>query len=116
MDIQPVSGLTPNVAAPGGATPDASITKLAQPHGVSRESLIEFVQSKIQQARQDGGQPPLDQAALDQLVDHALDRNSGQSAGRDQSGTDEPASASYTSAAQPTASTGGKSGTISMLA
>lgn len=111
-----MSGLAPNVAAAGAAAPDASITKLAQQHGVSRDSLVEYVRSKIQQARQVSGQPPLDQATLDQIIDHALDRDRSQSGGADQSGTDVPASVRYTATAQRSADGVGASGTISILA
>ena len=111
-----MSGLTANVALAGGATQGASITELAQQHGVSRDSLVQFVQTKIQQTREDNGQPPLDQSTLDQLVDHALDHNRGQGAGADEAGAGEPASAGYTANAQRAASRGGASGTISVLA
>jgi transposase-like protein len=116
VDIQPVSGLAANVVAAGGATPGASITELAEQHGVSRESLMQFVQSKIQQTRQANGQPPLDQSTLDELVDHALDHNRRRGAGADGSTADEPASAAYTAAAQCTADGAGVPGSISILA
>jgi hypothetical protein len=116
VDIQPVSGTAANVAAAGGATPGASITELAQQHGVSRESLVQLVQTKIQQSREANGQPPLDQSTLDQLVDHAMDHNRGQSAGADGSATEEPASGSYTAAAQRTPGRTGAPGSISILA
>jgi len=32
VDIQPISGLTPNAAASGGATPGSSIPQLAEQH------------------------------------------------------------------------------------
>ncbi len=115
MNVQPVSGLAANIAPAGGAMPGASITELAQQHGVSRESLVQFVQTKIQQTREANGQPPLDQSTLDQLVDHALDHNRGQRAGTDGSATDEPASAGYTATAQR-AGRAGASGGISILA
>jgi transposase-like protein len=116
VEIQPVSGLAANVATAGGAMPGASISELAQQHGVSRESLVQFVQTKIQQTREANGQPPLDQSTLDQLVDHTLDHNRGQRAGADGSATDEPASAGYTATAQRTAGRAGASGSISILA
>jgi hypothetical protein len=115
VDIQPVSGPAANVAA-GGATPAASITELAQQHGVSRESLVQLVQTKIQQSREANGQPPLDQSTLDQLVDHAMDHNRGQRAGTDGSATEEPASGSYTATAQRSAGRAGAPGSISILA
>ena len=116
VDIQPVSGTAANVAAAGGGTPGASITELAQQHGVSRESLVQLVQTKIQQSREANGEPPLDQSTLDQLVDHAMDHNRGQSAGTDGSATEEPASGSYTATAQRTAGRAGAPGSISILA
>jgi transposase-like protein len=116
VDIQPVSGLAANLAAAGGATPGASITELAKQHGVSRESLIQFVQSKIQQTREANGEAPLDQSTLDQLVDHALDRNGGRGAGADATASDEPASAGYTATAQRTSGRAAASGSISILA
>ena len=111
-----MSGLTPNIAAGGGAAPGAQITELAQQHGVSRESLVQYVQTKIQETREANGQPPLDQSTLDQLVDHALDQNRGHGAGTDDSATDEPAGDGYTASAQRTAVRGGGSGSISVLA
>jgi hypothetical protein len=115
VDIQPVSGLAAN-AAPGGATPGASITELAQQHGVSRESLAQFVQSKIQQTRAANGQPPLDQSTLDELVDHALDHNRGKSAGTADPASEAPGPAGYTATAQRTIGRPGASSSISILA
>ncbi len=114
-----MSGLAANaaiVAAAGGVTPGASITELAQQHGVSRESLMQFVQSKIQQSREANGQPPLDQSTLDELVDHAMDQNRQRGAGADGSASDEPASAAYTAAAKRTAARAGVPGSISIFA
>ncbi len=116
MDIQSVGGYTPQLIAAGSATPGASITDLAQQHGVSRESLVEFVQSKIQQSRQANGQSPLDQTTLDQLIDHALDQDRQQGAGADESQADGPASAGYTASAQRTADRPRVTGSISILA
>jgi hypothetical protein len=116
VQIQPVSGPTANVATAGGATPGGSISELAQQHGVSREALVQFVETKIQQGRETSGQPPLDQSTLDQLVDHALDHNRGQGAGGDEPVAEDPASAGYTASAQRAASRGGALGTISILA
>jgi len=42
---------------------------------VSRSSLVSSVQMHIQATRQANGQVPLDQAALDRMVNRALDRN-----------------------------------------
>ena len=111
-----MGGYTPQLIAAGGATPGASITDLAQQHGVSRESLVEFVQSKIQQSRQANGQSPLDQTTLDQLIDHALEQDRQQGAGPDESQADEPASPGYTASAQRTADSPRATGSISILA
>jgi len=112
-----MSGLTPNAAASGGATPGASITELAQQHGVSRESLVEFVQAKIQQARQESGQPPLDQGTLEAMIGHTLDRG-GQTAGDADGSADAetPTAGGYTSGAQRAAGGAGTAGRISILA
>jgi hypothetical protein len=112
-----MSGLTPNAAASGGATPRASITDLAQQHGVSRESLVEFVQAKIQQARQESGQPPLDQGTLDQMIGHTLDHG-GQTAWNvdGSADADPPPAGGYTSNAQQPASRARAAGRISILA
>ena len=65
-------------------TPDAlrsalsqgqSITDLAQQKGVSRDSLVQSVESQIQQNRQANGQDPLDQTTLDRMVNRAFDRH-----------------------------------------
>jgi hypothetical protein len=119
VDIQPVSGLAASaaiVAAPGSATSGASIAELAQQHGVSRESLAQFVQSKIQQTRAANGQPPLDQSTLEELVDHALDHNRGKSAGTAEPAAQAPGSPGYTATAQRTVGRAGSSGSISILA
>ena len=55
----------------------SSITGLAQQQGVSRDSVVQSVQSQIQQKRQAGGLPPVDQTTLDRLVNRALDRSRG---------------------------------------
>jgi len=112
-----MSGLTPNAAASGGATPGASITELAQQHGVSRESLVEFVQAKIQQARQDNGQAPLDQSTLEEMIGHTLDQD-GQTAGNadDPTGARSPGVGGYTSSAQRATGGARAAGRISILA
>ena len=112
-----MSGLTPNAAASGGAAPGASITELAQQHGVTRDSLVEFVQAKIQQARQASGQPPLDQATLDQMVGHAVD-NGGHSPSNADGSTDPetPPAGGYTSSAQPASGGARTTSGISILA
>jgi transposase-like protein len=96
VDIQPASGYAPHVAAPGD-----SITELAQQHGVSRESLLEFVRSKIQQARDDNGEPPLDHETLDRALTQTLDDARG---------------AGYTSNARTVPQRAGVSGSISVFA
>jgi transposase-like protein len=69
VDIQPATRYAPHVAS----TPGDSIGELAQQHGVSRESLLEFVRSKVDHARQDSGEPPLDHETLDQALTQTLD-------------------------------------------
>ena len=102
MDIQPASGYAPNVPAPG-----ESITELAQQHGVSRESLLEFVRAKIQQSREDNGEPRLDDATLDWVLSQSPDEGAVGDAG-------EPAG--YTSNARSAPKRSGVSGTISVFA
>lgn len=118
MDIQPASGYAPHVAAPGGSTPGESITDLAQQHGVSRESLLEFVRSKIQQTRQDNGEPPLDQATLDHVLSQSL--GDGQPADGEGDGDGATAEAGgpagYTSSARSVPERTGVSGSISVFA
>jgi hypothetical protein len=114
VEIQPTSGLAPQIAAAGGGAPSASITDLAQQHGVSRESLVQYVQTKIQQTREANGQPPLEQSTLDQLVDHALDPEHGQ--GGDASSAEEPAAGGYTATAQRASERPLATGSISILA
>ncbi len=117
MDIQSLSGYTPPVTTGTGSGQGESITDLAQQHGVPRKSLVEIVQAKIQQARESGGQPPLDQTTLDQITDHALERGRGQHDGTADAGVADPASAAgYTASAQRVAGRTGVSGTISILA
>lgn len=111
-----MSGHTPQLVAAGGAAPGPSITELAQQHSVSRESLVELVQSKIQQTRQAQGQPPLDQTTLDQIIHRALDQNRQQGAGTDESQAEGPSSARYTAGAQRTADRQLAAGSISILA
>lgn len=53
----------------------ASITSLASQQGVSREALMQSVQTAVQASRQQSGQPPLDQAVLDRMVSRAFDRS-----------------------------------------
>lgn len=113
-----MSGLIPNAGA--GATPGTSITQLAQQHGVSRDSLVEFVQAKIQQARQASGQPPLDQATLDRMIGHSLDQGGHAAENADGAGSEGaaggPPAGGYTSSAQPASRVETAEGRISILA
>ncbi len=112
-----MSGYTPPVTAATGSGQGESITDVAQQHGVSRASLVEIVQAKIQQARESSGQPPLDQTTLDQITDHAFERGGGQHDGTADAVGAEPASAGgYTASAQRVAGRTGVSGTISIFA
>jgi hypothetical protein len=112
-----MSGLTPNAATSGGATSSASISDLAQQHGVSRESLVEFVQAKVQQARQESGQPPLDQATLEEMIGHTLDQGGQTASDADGSaGAETSPAGGYTSNAQPAVGETHTAGRISILA
>lgn len=51
-----------------------SITSLASQQGVSRWELMQSVQAAVQATRQESGQPPLDEAVLDRMVNRAFDR------------------------------------------
>ena len=93
MDIQPASGYAPHIAS----TPSDSITQ----HGVSRESLLEFMRSKIDQSREDTGEPPVDHETLDRALTQTLDDARG---------------AGYTSNARSVPQRAGVPGTISILA
>ena len=94
-----------------------SIANLAEQQGVPRESIASFISAQIQRARQYSGQSPLDGAALERMVDRALDRGRRASTdGGDAAGPEAVALATYASnarAAAPAAPTGG---TISLLA
>jgi hypothetical protein len=63
--MQPISGYA--------STAGDSITALAEQHGVSRESLLEFVRAKVQQTQQDGEQTRLDRATLERAISQTLD-------------------------------------------
>ena len=117
MDIQSVSGYAPHLASPGGSTPGDSITELAQQHGVTRESLLEFVRSKIQDTRTANGERPLDPATLDRAIGHALDNGREQPAhgAADQAGA-EPVPAGYTSMARSVPARPALAGSISVFA
>ena len=51
-----------------------SIASLAEQQGVPRDSVGTLIGTQIQRARLYTGQPPLDQDALDRMVERALDR------------------------------------------
>ena len=53
----------------------SSITDLAQQQGVSRSSLVQSVEAKIQQSGQANGQSPVDQTVLDRLLNRAFDHH-----------------------------------------
>jgi len=110
--IQSVSGYSPPVTS----QPGDSITELARQHGVSRESLLELVQTKIQQAREANGQPPLDQATLDQVLDHKLDGGGSQTDDEGEAASDPVGAPAYTANAQLTADRPRVTGSISILA
>jgi transposase-like protein len=120
VDIQPVSGYAPHIAAPGapGApTHEDSITDLAQQHGVTRESLLEFVRSKIQQTRAANGESPVDRATLDRAIGHALDHGGQQPAdGAAAAVREEPVPAGYTSTARSVQARPAVASSISVLA
>ena len=92
-----MSGYAPHVAS----TPSDPISELAQQHGVSRESLLEFVRSKIDQNREDNGEPPVDHETLDRALTQTLDDARG---------------AGYTSNARSVPQRAAVPGTISILA
>jgi hypothetical protein len=112
-----MNGLSPNAGASGGAGSGASISHLAQQHGVSRESLVEFVHAKVQQARQESGQPPLDQATLEEMIGHTLDQGGQAVSDADGSaGAETSRAGGYTSNAQPAVGGTNPAGRISILA
>ena len=95
-----------------------SIAELAEQQGVPRESAASFLSAQMQRARQFSGQPPLDDAALDRLVQRALDRGrrSGADADGEPAGPESVALATYASNARSAVATAPASGTISLLA
>jgi hypothetical protein len=97
VEIQPAGGYAPHIAS----TPNDSITELAQQHGVSRESLLEFVRSKIDQNRADTGEPPVDHETLEGALTQTLDDARG---------------AGYTSNARSVPERPAVTGTISVFA
>jgi hypothetical protein len=100
VDIQSVSGYAPQVAAPAGPTPGDPIAELAQQHGVTRESLLEFVRSKIQETRTANGEAPLDSATLDRAIGHALDQGGQPADGAASRADADPLPTGYTSTAR----------------
>ena len=63
--MQPVTGYA--------STAGDSITALAEQHGVSRESLLEFVRSKVQESQEGGDQEAPDRATLERAMSQTLD-------------------------------------------
>jgi hypothetical protein len=85
-----------------------SLTDIAQHHDVPPESLAALVRARVQQARVANGEPPVDQATLDRVLDASLDHAS---VGDSASEAEEPPSPAYTSRAtvaplRPTGSAG----------
>jgi hypothetical protein len=95
-----------------------SIAALAEQQGVPRESVASFISTQIQRARQYSGQPPLDQPALERMVERALERGRRASAASEGDGTSREwvALATYASNARPAAQPELAGGTISLLA
>jgi hypothetical protein len=95
-----------------------SIAGLAEQQGVPRESIGSFIAGQMQRARQYSGQPPLDQSALERMVDRALDRGrrAGGTEAADAASPEAVALATYANNARvaPVAAPAG--GTISLLA
>ena len=94
-----------------------SLASLAEQQGVTRESLGTFIGTQIQRARLYSGQSSLDDAALERLVNRALDRGRSQDAG-----TPAPpqtyeaaATATYASNARPLPTDGPVGDKISLL-
>jgi hypothetical protein len=94
-----------------------SIANLAEQQGVPRESIGSFVAAQIQRARQYSGQPPLDQGALDRMVDRALDRGrrAGSTEASDAASPEAVALATYASNARVAAVAATPGATISLL-
>ncbi len=95
-----------------------SIAGLAEQQGVPRESVASFVAGQIQRARQYSGQSPLDQSALERMVDRALDRGrrADTPAGGESTGPEAVALATYASNARTAVPAAPAGGTISLLA
>ncbi len=97
-----------------------SIASLAEQQGVSRESIGTYIGTQIQRARLYSGQPALDDAGVERLVNRALDRGrTTQDAGTSTppASFEAAATASYASNARPLPpSTTPAGGTVSLLA
>lgn len=113
MDIQTVGGY-----GPYGASPQSdSLTELARQHGVSRESLLEFVRSKIQETQQASGQPAVDRDTLDRAISQTLDYDRDQAGRGAAADADEPTNlVSYTNVARSVTERGPAGGSISIVA
>jgi transposase-like protein len=113
VDIQTVGGYGPHVASPQSD----SLTELARQHGVSRESLLEFVRSKIQETQEANGQPTVDRDTLEEAISQTLDHDRDQPADGAPADADEPTTlTSYTSAARSVTERGPVANSISILA
>jgi hypothetical protein len=95
-----------------------SIAELAEQQGVPREAAASFLSTQMQRARQYSGQPPLDDAALERMVQRALDRGrrSGGEADGEAAGRESVALATYASNARTAVAAAPAGGTISLLA
>ena len=94
-----------------------SLAGLAEQQGVTRESLGTFIGAQIQRARLYSGQPSLDDAGLERLVNRALDRGRPQDAGTPTAPQtfEAVATATYASNARPLPADGPAGGKISLL-
>jgi hypothetical protein len=90
-----------------------SITELAQQHGVPRESLAALVRARIQQVREATGEPPVDRAALDRVLDADSEHETAGDAAPD---GDETPVAAYTSSATVAPARAPSAGSISVYA
>jgi hypothetical protein len=54
-----------------------SISDLAAQSGVSRSSIVQYVEQTVQQNRAAAGSAPIDQQTLDSAVNRAIDRHRG---------------------------------------
>lgn len=94
-----------------------SLASLAEQQGVPRESLGTFIGAQMQRARLYSGQPALDDAGLERLVNRALDRGRPQGAGTPAAPQtfEAAATATYASNARPLATDAPAGGTVSLL-